>query len=189
MKPFEAGVTPLPPPQFLFSIIFVNTPPTTPTPIPPSPYTGSEALLWFVSTLKLKSWMESLFFISMDYRTEEEGDEGGWREISITDTLSLSFTLGLARSPSLILSAQVWTWTARTFAKVQKRPLSGFEIEKGFRFKCSLWVFLQLVSGFKPSLCVLNMYHLLSNVCLFLLCYYLFDQWHCVAHTHRTDHM
>lgn len=60
--------------------------------------------------------MESLFFIALDYgrgggkQEQEEEEEVG---ISITDTLSLSLTLfstlDLARSPSLILSAQVRT--------------------------------------------------------------------------------
>lgn len=157
------------PPPFLFSIILANTPPS-----PRRPSISQHPLrstLRFLSTLKPKSWMESLFFIPLDCRMEEGGGRREGDRRSASPTLSLSLSLLHSQlsslSLSLILSLQVRTWTSRTF----------FFLEKRSRL---VWKLRRVSDSERFSICCV---FLTCITCSFLLCYCPFDQGHFVLFT------
>lgn len=189
MKTFETAADPLPSPPFLFSIIFANTPPPHPS--------VSQHPLWstlrFLSTLKPKSWMESLFFIPLDCRMEEGG--GGRVTGDQHHRHTLSLPLSLSVELALPFSRSFWSSRCRSehdrwgLLRKYRKGLVWFGNREAFQIQSCLWVCLHLVSGFKAPLHVFNMYHLLSNVCSFLLWYCPFDQWHFIAHTKHRPHV
>lgn len=134
--------TPLPQPPFLSPILFANTPPPL-----PSPNADSKALLRFVSTLKPKSWMESLFFIALDYGMG--GVDG--RSASLTLSLSLFHSGFSSLSLSDLLGAGS-DMNGEDFLRKYRKGLVWLWNGEGFQIQTSFWVPLRLISGFEPSL-------------------------------------
>lgn len=123
-----------------------------PLSVPPSPNTHSEALCGFCRLWNPRAeWSHcSSSLWTAGWRREE----GGWQEISITDTLSLSLclTLSLARSPSL--------WSSRCRFGHERR---GFFLRKDLVWfgnwdGCQIQSVSPFAVCFKHASCVVSCY-------------------------------